>query len=101
LWQQLCGSTLTGIAIAPISPSIAVGGTVTFTATGHFSNGPDQDLTHQSSWTSSVASVATIAETGTTPSLATGVAQGMTQITVSFQQGANNVQASTNLTVTP
>jgi uncharacterized protein YjdB len=95
------GSYLTGITIAPISPSIAVGATQLFTATGHFSNGPNQDLTHQASWTSSVTTVATIAGTGTQPSLATGVAQGQTQITVSFAQGSSNVQASTNLTVTP
>jgi hypothetical protein len=42
------GGTLTGIDIAPISPSIAVGGTVQFTATGHFSNGQDQNITAQS-----------------------------------------------------
>ncbi len=95
------GSTLTGISIAPISPTIAVGATQLFTATGHFSNGPDQDLTHQANLTSSVTSVATIAGTGVEASLATGVAQGTTQITVSFAQGSSNVQASTDLTVTP
>ena len=95
------GSTLTGITIAPISPSIAVGATQLFTATGHYSSGPNQDLTHQANWTSSVTTVATIAGVGVQPSLATGVAQGSTQITVSFAQGSYNVQASTNLTVTP
>jgi hypothetical protein len=30
------GTTLTGIDIAPISPSIAVGATEQFTATGHY-----------------------------------------------------------------
>ena len=93
-------NSLTGISITPTSPSIAVGGTQLFTAPGHFSNGPDQDLTHQSNWTSSVTSVATIAGTGTQPSLATGVSAGTTQITVSFAQGSSNVQASTSLTVT-
>jgi uncharacterized protein YjdB len=94
-------NSLTSISIAPTSPTIAVGGSQLFTATGHFSNGPDQDLTHQSNWTSSVSSVATIAGTGTQPSLATGVSAGTTQITVSFAQGSSNVQASTSLTVTP
>jgi hypothetical protein len=101
LWFQLWGSTLTGITITPIRPTIAVGATQLFTATGHFGNGPDQDLTHQANWSSSVPSVATIAGTGVEPSLATGVAQGTTQITVSFAQGSSNVQASTNLMVAP
>lgn len=70
------GSTLTGITIAPISPTIAVGATQLFTAAGHFSNHPDQDLTHQASRSSSVTSVATIAGAGVQPSLATGVALG-------------------------
>ena len=101
-----CGSSssstsLTSISITPLNPTIAVGTTQVFTATGHFSNGPDQDLTHQANWSSSVTSVATIAGNGTQPSLATGVSQGMTQITVSFAQGSSNVQASTSLTVTP
>ncbi len=95
------GSTLTGISIAPLSPSVAVGATVLFTATGHYQGAADQDLTHQANWSSSVTAVATIAGVGTQPSLATGVSAGITQITVSFAQGSNNVQASTSLTVTP
>jgi hypothetical protein len=94
------GGTLTGIDIAPISPSIAVGGTVQFTSTGHFSNGPDQNITAQSNWTSSNKAAATIQNLGTSPGLATGVAAGQTTITASFAQGSSSVQGSTNLTVT-
>jgi len=61
------GGTLTGIDIAPISPSIAVGGTVQFTATGHFSNGPDQNITAESNWSSSSTGTATIQQLGTSP----------------------------------
>ena len=94
------GGTLTGIDIAPISPSIAVGGTVQFTATGHFSNGPDQNITAQSNWSSSSTGTATIQQLGTSPGLATGVAAGKTTITASFAQGSSSVQGSTDLTVT-
>ncbi len=94
------GGTLTGIDIAPISPSITVGGTVQFTATGHFSNGPDQNITAQSNWTSSNKAAATIQQFGTSPGLASGVAAGQTTITASFAQGSSSVQGSTNLTVT-
>ena len=94
------GGTLTGIDIAPISPSIAVGGTVQFTATGHFSNGPDQNITAQANWSSSSTATATIQQFGTSPGLATGVAAGKTTITASFAQGSSSVQGSTDLTVT-
>ncbi len=94
------GGTLTGIDIAPISPSIPVGGTVQFTATGHFSNGPDQNITAQSNWSSSNKAAATIQQFGTSPGLASGVAAGQTTITASFAQGSSSVQGSTNLTVT-
>ena len=94
------GGTLTGIDIAPISPSIAVGGTMQFTATGHFSNGPDQNITAQSNWSSSSTATATIQQFGTSPGLATGVAAGKTTITASFAQGSSSVQGSTDLTVT-
>jgi len=94
------GSTLTGIDISPISPNIVIGDTQQFHATGHFSDGPDQDLTANSNWTSSVTSVATIQQFGTQPGLATGVAAGTTNITASFAQGSSSVTGSTNLTVT-
>jgi hypothetical protein len=94
------GGSLTGIDIAPISPSIAVGATQQFTATGHFSNGPDQNITAQSNWSSSSTGTATIQQFGTSPGLATGVAAGKTTITASFAQGSSSVQGSTDLTVT-
>ena len=94
------GGTLTGIDIAPISPSIVIAGTQQFTATGHFSNGPDQNITSQSNWSSSNTAAATIQQFGTTPGLATGVAAGKTTITASFAQGSSSVQGSTDLTVT-
>jgi hypothetical protein len=47
------GSYPIGIDIAPISPKIALGDSAQFTATAHFSNGPDQNVTRTSSWTTS------------------------------------------------
>jgi len=91
---------LTGIDISPTSPSVVIAGTVQFHATGHFSDGPDQDLTANSNWTSSVTSVATVQNFGTQPGLATGVAQGTTNITASFAQGSSSVTGTTDLTVT-
>jgi hypothetical protein len=93
------GTTLQTIDIAPISPSIAVGGTVQFTATGHYSDNTTADLTKQSNWTSSVTTVATVDNLGTTPGLAHGVGAGQSNITVSFAQGSSSVNASTNMNV--
>jgi uncharacterized protein YjdB len=70
-----------------------------FTATGHYSDNTTADLTKQSNWSSSVTTVATIQNLGTSPGLATGVAAGQSNITVSFAQGSSSVNASTNLTV--
>lgn len=92
-------SHLTGIDISPLSQTTGIGGTVQYTATGHFDNGPDQDLTVNTTWSSSATSVATINNLGTLPGLATGVAPGTTTITASFAQGTSSVQASTDLTV--
>jgi hypothetical protein len=44
-------ATLTAITITPPTPSIAKGTTVQFTATGTFTDGSTQDLTHSVSWT--------------------------------------------------
>jgi Bacterial Ig-like domain (group 2) len=94
------GVTLTGIDIAPISPSVAVGGQQQFTATGDFSDGSKADLTTNATWSSNATNIATIENIGTHPGLATGVSEGTAQITVSFAQGSSNVTASTDLSVT-
>jgi len=95
------GPTLIGVDISPISPTIAVGATQLFTATGRYSDGCVANLTTQSMWTSSDTSIATIAGTGAQPSLASGKSVGQTTITVTSSQGSNSVHASTDLTVTP
>jgi Big-like domain-containing protein len=100
-----CGSdnsnpAVSSIDIAPISPSVAVGGQVQFSATAHFSDGTQGDITAQANWSSSASNIASIANVGTHPGLATGVAEGKADITVSFAQGSSSVDASTDLTVT-
>jgi len=93
-------TSLTGIDIAPISPSVAVGSQEQFMATAHFSNGPDQNVTANATWTSSATNIATIDNLGTTPGSATAVSVGSTVITASFVQGSSTVSSSTDLTVT-
>ncbi len=47
-------ATLVSLAISPTNPSIALGTTQQFTATGTYSDGSTQVLTQSASWTSSV-----------------------------------------------
>ena len=76
-------ATLQSIALTPSSPSITVGGTQQFTATGTYSDNSTKNITTSVTWASTNTGFATVnASTG----LATGVAAGTTQITAT--QGA-------------
>jgi trimeric autotransporter adhesin len=85
------GAALTSLTITPIDPSIPLGSSQRFTATGNFSDGTTENLTNQATWTSSSVSVATIGVNG----LANTVTTGTTTITASV----NGVSGNTVLTV--
>src|SRR5659263_116907 len=89
--------TLVSIRIAPTNPSIALGTSLQFTATGTFSDNSAQDLTSSVTWSSSVPSVATISNAAGSNGQATSAAVGTTTITAT--QGG--ISPSTSLTVTP
>jgi plastocyanin len=84
--------SLQSIAVTPVNPTIGVGGTEQFIATGTFSDSSTQNLTSQVTWTSSTPAVATVTASG---GLATGVALGSSSITASM----SGVQGATSLTV--
>lgn len=88
---------LVSIAITPAIPSIPLGTTQQFAATGTFTDRTTQDLTATVHWSSSNASVATISNSSGTYGLATSLATGSTNITAS----SGSVSGSTALTVTP
>lgn len=85
-------ATLLSIAVTPTNPSVPLGLTKQFTATGTYSNGTTQDLTNAVVWNSSDATKATIDGGG----LATTVAVGATTITAT--SGA--LSGTSTLTVT-
>jgi uncharacterized protein YjdB len=85
-------ASLSSIAVTPSSPSIKVGATQQFTATGTFSDASTQNITSSATWTSSKASVATISSVG----LATGIAVGSSTI----QAASGSITGSTVLAVT-
>ena len=84
---------LASISVTPTNPSIAVGNTQQFMATGTYSDGSTQNLTSTTAWSSSAPGFATITAGG----LATGVALGTTTISAT----AGSMTGSASLTVTP
>ncbi|MEK7353929.1 MAG: Ig-like domain-containing protein, partial [Chloroflexota bacterium] len=80
------------IAVAPVNPSIALGLTRQFTATGTFADNSTAILTAAANWTSSNPGVATINSAG----LATALAVGTTTIRATF----GSISGNTTLTVT-
>lgn len=86
--------TLRSIAVTPVSPSISIGNTLQFTATGTYSDNSTKNITTSVTWASSNPLFATIvAATG----LATGVAAGTTEITAAL---GSVVSPNDSLTVT-
>jgi hypothetical protein len=84
-------ATLTSIAVTPANPTLLIGGSQAFTATGTYSDSSTQNITSQVTWTSSSTGVATINAGG----LAAAVAAGMTTISA----GLSGVNGSATLTV--
>lgn len=80
-------AALESIAVTPGNdPSVYVGGTQQFTATGTYSNGTTKNLTNSVTWTSVPLGIASITSTG----LATGTAAGTSTITAAFGSVTGN-----------
>jgi len=88
---ELVSASVVSISVTPVNPSIAVGATKQFTASGIHSDGTSQDITTQVIWNSSNTSVATITSSG----LATSVSTGTTTITAT----SGSISGNTTLTV--
>jgi len=86
--------SLQSLAVAPGAGSIAVGSTIAFTTTGHYSDGSTKNVTAQAAWSSSNSSVATI---GSNTGVATGVAAGGP---VTITASLSGVTGTASLTVT-
>jgi len=76
-------ATLTSITVTPSGPTITLGNTQQFTATGHFSDATTQNITNQATWTSSDIHVAVMSSSG----LGTGAGSGSATITAGFAGG--------------
>ncbi len=92
---QVTAATLTGLAVTPISPTLGVGTTQAFTATGTYSDGTTQDVTAAASWSSTDPSRLSISNATGTRGVGTAVASGSATITASL----SGLTGSTPVTV--
>jgi len=90
-------ATLTSIDVLPLNRNAAIGQKVQYSATGHFTSGPNQNLTTQVAWQSSNVGVAIIATTAPKGE-ATAVGNGTTTISALL---SGVVTGSTSLIVAP
>jgi len=91
---------VTTVAINPTSITMSVGGTQQFTAVANYNDGSSKTVTSLATWTTSDATIASIQSNGqTTPGMATGVAPGNVNITVSYG-GASQVTTLNVITTT-
>jgi len=84
------------MAITPANPSIAIGATQQFTATGTYSDGSTQNLTTAVTWSSSSTGVAAISNAAGSNGLATSVGAGSTTI----KAISGSISGTTTLAVT-
>ncbi|MDD2540486.1 MAG: DUF3443 family protein [Desulfuromonadaceae bacterium] len=89
-------ATLVSLTVLPANPSIVLGTSQQFSATGTFSDNTTRDLTTSAIWSSSATSVATISNVAGSTGRATAVGIGTTTITAT----SGGISGATTLTVT-
>ncbi|MDH4122143.1 MAG: Ig-like domain-containing protein [Deltaproteobacteria bacterium] len=92
----ITAAILQSITVTPANPSIALGQTQTFTATGNYSDGSQAALTTGLTWTSSNTGVATVNNSGVASSVASGG-----PVTITVTDNATAISGTASLTVTP
>jgi hypothetical protein len=88
-------ATLVSIQVTPANPGIPNGLTEQFTATGHYTDASQQNLTTMVTWTSSNTNIASISNAAGSQGLASSTAVGQTMITAT----SGTVSGTTTLTV--
>jgi hypothetical protein len=88
-------ATLVSIQVTPANPGIPNGLTEQFTATGHYTDASQQNLTTMVTWTSSNTNIASISNAAGSQGLASSTAVGQTTITAT----SGTVSGTTILTV--
>jgi len=93
---NVTGAVLVSIGVTPVNPSVPLGLTQAFTATGTFTDDTTLDLTNAVTWTSSDTAVAQISNADESHGLATTLAKGTTDITATL----SDISGQTTMTVT-
>jgi uncharacterized protein YjdB len=104
-WGSVSGTTsltvtpaqLVNLTVSPQNPSIPLGRSQQFTASGSYTDQSTKDVTSDATWTSSSATVAVVSNSTGSQGLATSSGVGSTTIAASMPAGF----ASTTLTVAP
>jgi 6-phosphogluconolactonase (cycloisomerase 2 family) len=95
-------ATLVSIAVTPVNPTIVVGATLQFIATGTYTDGATQVITDNVTWNTATPAVATISNVAGPPSkqgVATAASPGTTLITATFPGAAPVTSPPQTLTV--
>ena len=98
------GPELLSISISPLNPSISVGSTQQFFATGRYSDKSTKDITHNATWSSAELDRATIESAGQPQvGLATGQGAGLVTISASLggKTGSTSLNVASNATRIP
>ncbi|MDA8433312.1 MAG: Ig-like domain-containing protein [Nitrospiraceae bacterium] len=90
------GPVLVSIEVSPANPSVPLGVSRQFTATGVFSDQTTLDLTEAVTWNSSDAAIATVSDAEGSKGLAVSASAGTTSITAT----SGGVSGHTTMTVT-
>ena len=89
---ETLATTLSSIAISPASATIDIGAKQNYTLTARYSDNSTAVVTGSATWTSSLAGIATVLDTG----VATGVAAGTTTIVATFNGQSANAALTVN-----
>jgi uncharacterized protein YjdB len=87
--------SVTGFVVTPFSDDILIGMTRQYKATARLSDGSIEDISDRVLWASNAENVASVDANG----LATGIAQGESEIQVSFNNGSELLSANGKLSV--
>ena len=93
--------SLSSIALFTTSLDLTAGTSSPLTVTATYSDGTTQDVTSLCTWTSSVATIATVGTSGLAAGRVTGVADAVATTTISATYGGKTVLAPATVTVRP
>ncbi|MDP1822600.1 MAG: Ig-like domain-containing protein [Archangium sp.] len=81
---EVTAATLTGLAVTPVSPTVGVGTTLAFTASGTYSDNTTQDVTTTAAWSSTDSSRLTVSNAAGTRGLGTGLESGVATVSATL-----------------